>query len=66
MQATGHVNIDPVQFNTVFLIGPSHNKKLESCGLVVASHYETPIGDLEVDLEIVTNLRETELFVEFP
>ena len=66
VQAKGYVNVDANQYNTVFLIGPSHNTNLENCGLVVASHYETPIGDLEVDLEIVSELRETELFVEFP
>ena len=66
MQTTGYVNIDPTQYSTVFLIGPTHNTNLENCGLVVASHYETPIGNLEVDLDTVTKLRETELFTEFP
>ena len=49
IQASGYVNIDPTRYRTIFVLGPSHHTGIESCALVNASHYDTPLGELEVD-----------------
>lgn len=35
----------------VFILGPSHHVYLRNCALSSQTHYETPIGDLVLDLE---------------
>jgi AmmeMemoRadiSam system protein B len=35
----------------VFLLGPSHHKYLEGVSFSVCSQLETPLGNIEVDLE---------------
>uniref|UniRef100_A0A7N1A2H0 Uncharacterized protein n=1 Tax=Kalanchoe fedtschenkoi TaxID=63787 RepID=A0A7N1A2H0_KALFE len=44
-------NIDPTNIARVFLLGPSHHYHTSNCALSTASVYETPIGDLPVDVE---------------
>jgi len=35
----------------VFILGPSHHLYLESCALSTCEEYETPLGNLPLDLE---------------
>ena len=66
VQARGYINIDdPSAYQTIFLLGPSHHTGVSSCALSSATHYETPLGDLEIDLEIVNELKQSRLFTDF-
>ena len=49
VQATSYVNIDPASYQTVFVLGPSHHTGIRSCALNTATHYETPLGNIQVD-----------------
>lgn len=42
--------ISPQNIERVFLLGPSHKVYLKGCALSVSEYYETPIGDIKVDL----------------
>jgi MEMO1 family protein len=46
----------------VFLLGPSHHHYLSNCALTKCDTYETPLGDLKIDLDIVNELRATKAF----
>lgn len=35
----------------IFLLGPCHHVYIRGCGLSSLKVYETPIGDIELDLE---------------
>lgn len=56
VQAGGYVNINPTQYSTVFILGPSHHTGTRSCSLVSATHYETPLGNIEINSAIVNEL----------
>ena len=49
--------IQPEKVNKVFIIGPSHHVYLPDCGLPKVDLYETPVGNLKLDLEIINDLR---------
>jgi hypothetical protein len=46
----------------VFLLGPSHHFYSKRCLLSRADAFETPLGPLEVDIEVCTTLRATGQF----
>ncbi|CAJ1973691.1 unnamed protein product [Sphenostylis stenocarpa] len=46
----------------VFLLGPSHHHYTPNCALSSATFYETPLGDLLVDLEVIEQLKATQKF----
>ncbi|WWD20094.1 AmmeMemoRadiSam system protein B [Kwoniella shandongensis] len=48
----------------VFLLGPSHHAYLSGVALSRFESYETPVGDLPLDLEAIADLRETGVFSE--
>lgn len=56
--------IDPDIVKRVFILGPSHFLRLGGCALSPASTYETPLGNLTIDLEIYQELYDTKLFEE--
>eukprot|EP00056_Hartaetosiga_gracilis_P010366 m.152493 g.152493 ORF g.152493 m.152493 type:complete len:291 (+) comp13302_c1_seq4:131-1003(+) len=60
--AYAYKQIDPEGVQRVFVLGPSHCIYLSSCALTTRSVYETPIGNLNVDTDIVASLHETKLF----
>ncbi|KAI9348095.1 cell motility mediator [Obelidium mucronatum] len=60
--AYSHVRPDVV--DTVFVLGPSHHVFLDSCALTACALYETPLGDLTVDLKIVKDLQSTNQFTQ--
>jgi AmmeMemoRadiSam system protein B len=62
--AWAYININPLNYNKVFLLGPSHHKYLAGCGLPVCSTYETPLGDIKIDAEIVGKLAKEKGFIQ--
>ncbi|CAM8963505.1 unnamed protein product [Rhodiola kirilowii] len=52
-------NIDPSNISRVFILGPSHHYYTSKCALSTASVYETPIGDLPIDMEVNEELKAT-------
>ncbi|XP_072966469.1 uncharacterized protein [Typha angustifolia] len=55
-------NIDPSSISCVFLLGPSHHYYTPKCALTKATVYNTPLGDLPIDLEVNDELRATGKF----
>ncbi len=60
--ANAYININPANYNRIFLLGPCHFKSLKGCGLPICSEYETPFGNIQVDLEIVNILSQNKYF----
>ncbi|GAA6023161.1 hypothetical protein JCM8202_001006 [Rhodotorula sphaerocarpa] len=54
--------IDVDQIKRVFVLGPSHHVYLDGCALSRCKTYETPIGQLPLDLETIQELRATGKF----
>ncbi|KAL9274527.1 MEMO1-like protein [Drosera capensis] len=55
-------NIDPSNIKRVFLLGPSHHYYTPKCALSQATIYQTPVGDLPIDLEVIKELEATGKF----
>jgi hypothetical protein len=51
--------INPSVVKRVFVLGPSHHVYLRNCALSSQTHYETPIGDLALDLDVMDELMST-------
>ncbi|EIN13698.1 UPF0103-domain-containing protein [Punctularia strigosozonata HHB-11173 SS5] len=60
--AWAYKSIDTVGIRRVFVLGPSHHVYLDGCALSRCNGYETPIGDLPLDLETIQDLRNTGKF----
>jgi AmmeMemoRadiSam system protein B len=58
-----YLNINPLNFDKVFLLGPSHHKYIRGCGLPSCNEYETPFGNIKIDTEIVKNLSSVKNFM---
>ncbi|KAI0078919.1 UPF0103-domain-containing protein [Panus rudis PR-1116 ss-1] len=54
--------IDTTGIKKVFILGPSHHVYLDGCALSRCHEYETPIGNLPLDLDIIKDLRATNNF----
>jgi len=65
--AWGFSCIDRSAVKRIFVLGPSHHVHLESCALPHASVrvYDTPFGQIELDQQILAELRSTSAFAEF-
>ncbi len=50
----------------VFVLGPSHHVGFKGAALPQASSFATPIGDIEVDYEVINELRTYPLFSTQP
>ena len=48
--------IDPSKYDRVFILGPSHFIRINSCIVVSASAAETPFGDVPIDTEATKQL----------
>ncbi|KAJ8661085.1 AmmeMemoRadiSam system protein B [Lichtheimia ornata] len=51
--------VDVTNIKRVFILGPSHHVYLESCALSQCDSYETPLGDLVLDKEVIQELAGT-------
>jgi AmmeMemoRadiSam system protein B len=56
--------IDPSKIKRIFILGPSHAYRTATCHVTTAHVYETPIGDLQVDREVIAELRKHTAFKE--
>jgi len=60
--AHGYKLVDAQNIKTIFILGPSHHAYLSKCGLTRTTDYETPLGNLKIDKELVTELYATGAF----
>ncbi|RIA84778.1 MEMO1 family, partial [Glomus cerebriforme] len=51
--------INPDFVKRVFILGPSHHVRLTKCALSQCSQYETPLGNLMLDTEMIKELKQT-------
>jgi len=58
------LNLFPSNSKRVFLLGPSHHFYLNGCGLPSVSAYDTPFGQIPLDMDVMARLRKTGAFVE--
>jgi AmmeMemoRadiSam system protein B len=57
-----YTNINPKNYSRVFLLGPSHHMYTNSICLPYGDIYETPLGDIEIDQEIISKLKREKYF----
>jgi len=57
--AHAYRHLDPSRAKRIFILGPSHHYYLSGCALTQHRFYETPLGDLEIDLEVNQELMRT-------
>jgi AmmeMemoRadiSam system protein B len=60
--AYAYAQIDKNYVNRVFILGPSHHYGMSNCALSMQTHYETPLGDLPLDLAVINELSRSGLF----
>lgn len=60
--AYAYLNIIPEKYEKVFLLGPCHHKYISGCGLPSCIEYETPIGNIPVDSQIIESLSKLKNF----
>jgi len=60
--AYAYSSVDACRVRRIFLLGPSHHVYLEGCSVSATSHYETPLGSLEVDRGLTDELLATGAF----
>lgn len=51
--------VDTNQVSRVFILGPSHKVYLEGCALSQCTNYETPLGRMELDQELIQELHSS-------
>ena len=51
-----YANINPELYNRIVILGPSHKVYITGCCLTSCTVYETPIGNIKIDLESVERL----------
>lgn len=60
--AWAYKGVDTTGIKRVFILGPSHHYYLEGCALPSCDEYDTPIGKLPLDDEVIEELRKTGQF----
>ncbi|KAH8835778.1 MEMO1 family [Flagelloscypha sp. PMI_526] len=60
--AWAYKSIDTTGIKRVFILGPAHHIRLRRCALSACKTYQTPIGDLPLDLETIAELHATNQF----
>ncbi|WWC73463.1 AmmeMemoRadiSam system protein B [Kwoniella pini CBS 10737] len=60
--AWAYASIPIDKIKRIFLLGPSHHIYLDGLALSTCEAYETPLGDIQLDLETITELESTGLF----
>ncbi|EGR29045.1 mediator of cell motility 1, putative [Ichthyophthirius multifiliis] len=56
VQAYSYKYINPQNIQRIFLLGPSHRIFIQGCGLSSMDFFETPFGNIEIDVEIINEL----------
>ncbi|KAI7905590.1 MEMO1 family [Cokeromyces recurvatus] len=54
--------VDTTNIKRVFLLGPSHHAYIDGCCLSKCDVYETPLGDIQLDKEVLNELYNTKKF----
>ena len=49
--AQSFININPDNYNRVVILGPSHHEYFQGCGLTSFEKFETPFGQINVDVK---------------
>ena len=49
--AKAFININPEKFNRAVILGPSHHEYFEGCGLSKFSNFQTPFGNVKIDVD---------------
>lgn len=60
--AWAYNHINPNSYTRIFLFGPSHHFYLSGCALPFSLAYETPLGNLLIDQEIIAELESSGKF----
>ncbi|KZT06929.1 UPF0103-domain-containing protein [Laetiporus sulphureus 93-53] len=60
--AWAYKSIDMTGIKRVFILGPSHHVYLDGCALSGCKEYETPLGTLPLDQDIIKELRDSGQF----
>ncbi|NVJ53225.1 MAG: AmmeMemoRadiSam system protein B [Campylobacteraceae bacterium] len=53
------------QFDNIIVIGPSHRHYLEGASVATKSEYETPLGNIQINLNLVKQLKDKFDFLGF-
>ncbi|PSR88802.1 MEMO1 family [Coniella lustricola] len=64
--AWAYKSLDLSSAKRIFVLGPSHTYYLKGSALTTFTSYETPFGNLQVDVETVKALRDTGKFSDIP
>ncbi|KAF5832861.1 MEMO1 family [Dunaliella salina] len=59
VMAYAYKHIDPSNVSRVFLLGPSHKLYTRKCLLSSTQSYETPLGSMQIDQEVCSQLLQT-------
>jgi AmmeMemoRadiSam system protein B len=62
--AFAYKNMDLTGIDRIFVLGPSHHFYLKGCALTGCSQYQTPCGNLQIDLAMNEELLATGIFEE--
>lgn len=62
--ACAFASINPDLYTRIILIGPSHHAYFQGCGLPTCMVYRTPLGEIEIDEEVVTELGKVKGFTQ--
>ncbi|KDQ63707.1 hypothetical protein JAAARDRAFT_119658 [Jaapia argillacea MUCL 33604] len=62
--AWAYKSIDTTGIKRVFILGPSHHVYLDGCALSRCQEYETPLGNIPLDLDTIKELKSTGKFSE--
>ncbi|CAO3608443.1 unnamed protein product [Cunninghamella blakesleeana] len=60
--AYAYKSVDVSNIKRVFILGPSHHVYINGCALSKCETYETPLGNLTLDREIINELYQTKEF----
>lgn len=64
--AYSYHQVDPNIVRRVFILGPSHHRRIDGCALTLAHHLATPLLDLPIDTVVNDQLMATGHFTSLP
>ncbi len=63
--AYGFELLEKNQFDTVIVVAPSHHTYFEGCSIYNLGGYQTPLGVIPLDSEIIERMRQAESSIKF-
>ena len=65
--AKAFINVNPINYDRVVILGPSHYEYFKGCALTSFDKFETPFGNVDVDTSTIkTLLADNQNFFSFP